>query len=109
MKTVHFLKINFLVAAAMLIAGISMSFSEKKSNTEKAPVVHYYVSNDMSAGAFRNVANWSTTDNSVPCSEEQDVRPCKITVEDGSSLSTVLAGKSNPQVLAISEGYKPAP
>lgn len=109
MKHLQFIRTHFLLAAALLIAGITMSFSGNKSDNKKAVTVHYYVSNDMSAGAFRNAANWSTTDNNVPCSEEENARPCKITVQDGTSLSSVLAGKSNPQVLAISEGYKPAP
>lgn len=113
MKTIHFLRTHILLFAAMLVAGVMMSFGTDSGpkKSDKAAVVHYYVSNDMSAGAFRTAANWSTTDNSVPCieEEEENVRPCKITVQDGTSLSTVLAGKSNPQVLAISEGYKPEP
>lgn len=107
MKTLQFLKINFMVVVALLTAGVTMSF--KMADHKPIGTVHYYVSSDMSAGAFRNVANWSTIDDKVTCGEEEDVRPCKITVQEGTSLSSVLGSKSNPQVLLISEGYKPEP
>ena len=43
------------------------------------------------------------------CSTEEPVRPCKVTVPEGSTLSSVLGSKTNSQVLAISQGYRPAP
>lgn len=95
-----------MLGIAVLTAAITMSF--KTADHKPAATVHYYVSTDMSPGAFRNVANWSTTNNSIGCVTEEDELPCKITVPEGSSLSSILASKSNPQVLVISEGYKPA-
>jgi hypothetical protein len=63
----------------------------------------------MNPGSFRNVDNWSTTNNSVGCVSEVPELPCKITLPDNVSLGTVLGSKSNAEVLDISEGYKPEP
>lgn len=84
-----------------------MSF--KMAESKNAATDYYYVSDDMSDGAFRTVAHWSTTNNSVGCVTNEDVLPCKIAVPDNTSLSSILAGKSNEQVLDISDGYKPEP
>lgn len=107
MKNFQLIKGNLMLLAALLTAGVTMSY--KMAEKKTAATVHYYVSSDMSAGAFRNVANWSTTNNSVDCVTTEDVLPCKITVPENTSLSSILAGKSNDQVLDISEGYKPEP
>lgn len=107
MKTIHFLRTHFLLAAALLTAGITLSF--KMADDKNAATVHYYVSEDMSEGAFRNTANWNTVnEDDVACGTVQ-IRPCKITVATGSSLSAVLGSKTNSQVLGISEGFKPNP
>lgn len=107
MKTLSFLKTNIMLATALLTVGITMSFKMAESNVDAT--VHYYVSEDMSEGAFRNTANWSTVnEDEVACGTVQ-IRPCKITVANGSSLSAVLGSKTNSQVLGISEGFKPNP
>lgn len=107
MKTLKFLQNNFLLAAALLTAGITMSF--KLADTKPLATTHYYVSEDMSEGAFKNTANWNTVNSDgVNCGTLQ-IRPCKITVAAGSSLGAVLGSKTNSQVLGISEGFKPNP
>lgn len=108
MKHLQFIRTHFLLAVALLTAGITMSF-KMAEDKEAAATVHYYVSEDMSEGAFRNTANWNTVnEDGVSCGTLQ-IRPCKITVATGSSLSTVLGSKTNSQVLGISEGFKPNP
>lgn len=107
MKTLSFLRTNLMLAAAILTAGITMSF--KMTENKSAATEHYYISSSMSAGAFRNVSNWSTTNSNGNCVSQLDERPCKITVPEGVALSTVLGTKSNDEVIDISEGYKLEP
>ena len=108
MKTISFLRNHFLVAIALLTAGVTMSFTmaEKKAVTD---VEYHFIGDDMDPGSFRNLANWSTTNNSVACVSEEPILPCKITLPENVSLGNVLGSKNNAEVLAISEGYKPAP
>lgn len=84
-----------------------MSF--KMADNEKAGTVHYYDSNSMIPGAFSNVANWTTTNPNEECVTIRDERPCKITVPENSTLSGLLTGKNNSQVLDISEGFQLEP
>lgn len=107
MKNITFIKSHFLVAIALLTAGVTMSF--KMADSKPLATTHYYVSEDMSEGAFKNTANWNTVNSDgVNCGTVQ-IRPCKITVATGSSLGSVLGSKTNSQVLGISEGFKPNP
>ncbi len=109
MKTLHFLRANILLLAALLIAGVVMSFSRSQNNSDKAATVYYYVSEDMNPGDFANPAHWSTSnEDGVACGSEE-IRPCKVHVPAGSSLAAVLSGKTNRQVLDISDGFKPNP
>lgn len=107
MGKIFFLRANILLIAAVLIIGIAMSFNVAKSKS--TATVHYYVSSSMSPGAFANTANWATANSNGECVTQRDERPCKITVPANSSLSAILSGKNNSQVLDISEGYKPEP
>ncbi|AZI66610.1 hypothetical protein EIB71_02455 [Kaistella daneshvariae] len=107
MKTIQFLRTHFLLAAALVIAGITMSFTMTKS--ENSPTVYHYTSSSMAPGAFSTVGNWTVGDSNDGCLSSRDVRPCKIIVPEGSTLSSVLAGKNNSEVLDISEGYLPEP
>lgn len=109
MKTIKFLKTHFLLAIVLLTAGIMLSFKmEDKAVMVKAPTIYHYVSDDMNPGAFSNVANWSTVDDEVVCGSVR-VRPCAVTIQEGSTLSAVLGTKTNTEVLDISDGFKPAP
>lgn len=109
MKTLSFFKINFMAAAALLTATLTMSFTLAEKSADHASTIHYYVSDDMTEGAFKEAANWSTAnDDEVLCGSLQ-IRPCQITVPTGSTLNATLGNKTNSQVLSISEGYKPAP
>lgn len=103
MKTLKFLQNNFLLAAALLTAGITMSF--KVAEKEAAATTYYYNSSDISANAFADVSHWATT-NAESCLTEGD-RPCRIVVQDGQTLSSMLSGKNNAQVLAIAVQRKP--
>lgn len=108
MKIITFIKTNMMLAAAILTAGATMSFTmaEKKAVVD---VEYHFIGDDMDPGSFRNPANWSTTNNSVACISEEPILPCKITLPENVSLGSVLGSKNNAEVLAISEGYKPAP
>lgn len=115
MKIIHSLKANILQIAGLLAVILTLSFtfvpskSEKFDKVETVNTVYFYASNNMSAGAFADPTNWSTTNSHGECGEPQPVRPCKITVPTGSSLSSVLSGKNNNQVLVMSQGYKSIP
>lgn len=109
MKINQFLKINAVAIAAVMFTGALMSFKVIEKKGKAVAQTFYYISNDMTANAFRDVSHWSTSTIPTDCSPEEPVRPCKVTVPDGSSLSAVLGSKTNSEVLAISEGYRPEP
>lgn len=102
MKTISFFKRHFLVAIALLTAGVTMSF---KMAEKDAATTYFYNSSDISANAFAEVSHWATT-NAESCLTEGD-RPCRIVVQDGQTLSSMLSGKNNDQVLAIAVQRKP--
>lgn len=108
MKTIKFLKTHFLLAIVLITAGITLSFKMADQAVTKSPIIYHYVSDDMTPGAFSNVANWNTVDDEVPCGSER-FRPCAITVQENNTLSAVLGTKTNDEVLNISEGFKAAP
>ena len=108
MKTIKFLRRHFFVAIALLTAGVTLSFKMAEKEEVKAPTIYHYVSDDMEEGDFKKVANWSTVDDEVQCGADR-IRPCAITVQENSTLATVLGNKTNSEVLDISEGYQPAP
>lgn len=109
MKLNQILKANAVAIAAVIFSGAVMSFKAIEKKEKAAAQTFYYISNDMSPNAFRDVSHWSTSTIPTDCSPEEPVRPCKVTVPDGSSLSAVLGSKTNSEVLAISEGYRPEP
>lgn len=105
MKIKQFLKTNVLaIAALLLFTGSIMSFTliEKKS---VLATTYFYNSADISAGAYANPSHWNTT-NASDC-ETDGERPCSIVVPDGQTLGSVLAGKTNTQVLSMSPSRKP--
>ena len=109
MKTLSFFKINFMGVVALLTVALTMSFTLAEKSADRASTIHYYVSDDMAEGSFKQASNWSTTnDDDVLCGSLQ-IRPCQITVPTGSTLNATLGNRTNSQVLSISEGYKPAP
>ncbi|MCZ2336997.1 MAG: hypothetical protein LC127_02140 [Chitinophagales bacterium] len=103
MKTLKFLKINFMLIVALLTTGITMSFKMVKE--KNASTTYFYNSNDTSSNAFAQVSHYGTT-NLEDCITEGD-RPCKIIVPEGQTLSNMLSGKNNSQVLAIASQRKP--
>lgn len=92
-----------MLAAAILTAGVTMSF--KMAEKEKAVTTYYYNSADTSSNAFADVNHWALT-NSGTCITAGD-RPCRINVPDGQTLSSMLSGKNNDQVLDIAIQRKP--
>ena len=80
-----------------------------KEKVENVNTQYFYTSSDMSAGAFAEPSHWSTTNANGECGEPQPIRPCQITVSAGNTLNSVLSGKNNNAVLAISQGYKSNP
>lgn len=114
MKIIQFLKSNILLVAGLMAIIFSLSFTYGNGEAEKIAKVdttYFYISSDMSAGAFAtpDSAHWNITNSNGECGEPDPIRPCKITVPAGSTLSSVLSGKNNIAVLAISQGYKSAP
>ena len=103
MKMKTFLKTNALAIMALLFAGSIMSFKIAEDNADST--TYFYNSEDVSTGAFANVSHWQTT-NASECENYGD-RPCSIVVPDGQTLSGVLAGKNNVQVLSMSPNRKP--
>ena len=107
MKLNSFLKTHAVAIAAIIFAGGVMSFKISKNNNVAQD--YFYNSNDMSAGAFHTVSNWTTSPGAGADCVTSGPRPCKITVATGSTLSDVLGAKTNPEVLSISSGRKLAP
>lgn len=100
MKMKTFLKTNALAIMALLFAGSIMSF--KIAEDKAADQNFYYISEDMSEGAFHNVNNWTTNESGSTGCVTSGERPCKVVVPDGNTLSSVLGTKTNAQVLDIS-------
>ncbi len=92
------LKTNLLVVAALIIAVVTMSFKMADDST-----VYHYTSNSTAAGAFATVANWA--EGAGDCGATGN-KPCEIEVPDGSSLSDLIAGKTNAQVLSINSSSR---
>lgn len=112
MKIIHLLKSNILLIAGLIAVVLTMSFTFANGKSEKVENVntqYFYTSSDMSAGAFAEPSHWSTTNANGECGEPQPIRPCQITVSAGNTLNSVLSGKNNNAVLAISQGYKSNP
>ena len=103
MKHLQFIRTHFLLAVALLTAGITMSF--EKAENKNAATTYYYNSSDVSANAFADASHWATT-NSESCLTSGE-RPCRINVPEGQTLSSMLAGKDNNQILAIAVQRKP--
>jgi hypothetical protein len=99
MKMKTFLKTNALAIMALLFAGSIMSF--KIAEDKAADQNFYYISEDMSEGAFHDVNNWTTANRKHRMCTTGE-RPCKVVVSDGNTLSSVLGTKTNAQVLDIS-------
>ncbi|MCW4452448.1 hypothetical protein OK344_09525 [Kaistella sp. BT6-1-3] len=97
MKNITFIKTNMMLAAALLTAGVIMSY--KVAEEKAAETVYYYNSNDVSEGAFATVGNWSSSIS--PSCLTSGNRPCKMVVPDGTSLSDQIGGKTNDEVLDI--------
>ena len=97
MKNITFIKTNMMLAAALLTAGVTMSF--KVAEEKAAETVYYYNSNDVSEGAFATVGNWSSSIS--PSCLTSGNRPCKMVAPDGTSLSDQIGGKTNDEVLDI--------
>ena len=97
MKHLQLIKTHFMLAAALLTAGVTMSFKVAEENA--AETVYYYNSNDVSEGAFATVGNWSSSIS--PSCLTSGNRPCKMTVPEGTSLSDQIGGKTNDEVLDI--------
>lgn len=103
MKINSFIKTNAVAIAALLFAGCVMSF--KVAEKKVAPITYYYVYSGMAAGDFAAPGHWQTAD---PGDCDTDgLKPCKIIVKDGQTLSGVLSGKDNNGVLSISLGRRP--
>ena len=60
MKMKTFLKTNALAIMALLFAGSIMSFKIAEDNA--ADQNFYYISEDMSEGAFHDVNNWTSAE-----------------------------------------------
>ncbi|KMQ71326.1 hypothetical protein [Chryseobacterium koreense] len=105
MKIRTFFNGAVLAAAGLFAAATTSSFAQKE-NGELADTTYFYISSDKSEDAFQVVSHWNVTNSNGSCGSLVPNRPCSITVPQGSTLSTVLNGMSNEEILAISSGYK---
>ena len=87
------LKLNLLLIAALVIGTVTMAFEMSGTAT-----TFHYASESTAPGAFADVNNWAQGEGN--CGPTGN-KPCDIEVSDGSSLSAMLTGKTNAQVLAI--------
>lgn len=107
MKHLQLIKTHFMLAAALLTAGVTMSF--KVADQKADDTAYFYNSDDMSEGAFHTVGNWTTSPSAEIGCVTSGVRPCKVIVPENSSLADVLGSKDNQEVLDISVNRKSAP
>ncbi len=76
------------------------SKSEQNFSTSK---VFYYISESTSEGQFRNITNWTEGNSSGHTCGLGDNKPCQITANDINDLASKLSGRSNAQVLLITD------
>ncbi len=88
-----------MMVLALVIGVATMSF--KLANEEQ--VFHYV--GDQDPGNFANPANWSPGGEPGGCEEGTNL-PCEITIEESESLSDVLQGKTNPEVITMADNTK---
>lgn len=98
MKTISFLRTNFIGVVALLMVIITMSFT--MTGTKGVDTEYEYNSASTMPGAFGNTSNWKMATSSPSC-ELTGQRPCRIVVPAGSTLVAQIGGKTNSQVLAI--------
>jgi len=111
MKTISFVKKHLIWGMALMIGVVAMSFKmsgEKATSENRAHTIYEYSSADISEGAFANPGNWIAVspENAPNCLEEGE-RPCEMRVNQNETLSGKLSGKTNAQVLVISQSRKP--
>lgn len=93
-----------MILVAFFIAASSYTLMSFKAN--QAPTTYFYNSVETDEGDFADLNHWDMIDTSNEC-QTRGERPCSITVPDGSSLSDLISGKLNDQVLSISDERKP--
>lgn len=107
-----------MLVVVLITAGITLSFKmveNRADNTAKMvenradDTPYYYISEDMSEGAFHNVSNWTSSSGGGVGCVTTGVRPCQVIVPESSTLGDVLGTKLNSEVLAISNNRKSAP
>lgn len=99
MKTKSFIKAHGMWVVALLTAGITMSF--QMAEKEAVDTIYTYNSSSTAEGEFANSSNWMVVLSTPSDCELQGTRPCNITVPEGSTLDSQIAGLTNAQVLAI--------
>lgn len=95
-------KVMGAVVAIALILTTALTFAFKAeggdNHKKQDPTTFHYISNSTAAGAFATVSNWSEGEGDCGATGN---KPCDVEVPEGSTLSAILAGKNNSQVLAI--------
>ncbi|MNJ95299.1 hypothetical protein D3C87_130090 [compost metagenome] len=108
MKKVIFSAAAFMLASTFSFAGTPETKENAKpeANTSSAQIYHY-VSNSTAPGAYANTGNWQPGPSPFDDCGTAENRPCEMTANDASDLSSKLSGKSNAQVLAITDSNRP--
>lgn len=88
-----------MMVLALVIGVATMSFKLAIDDQ----VFHY--TGAVQPGNFANPANWSPGGEPGGC-EEGTTLPCEITIGENESLSDVLQGRTNPEVLIMADNTK---
>ena len=97
---IQVLKSNILLIAGLMFVTFSMSFSNNSEKPVAADTIYTYNSTSKMEGDFANTSNWIVVSTTPSCLTT-GTRPCNIVVPSGSTLSSIIGGLTNDQVLAI--------
>ncbi len=104
---------RIVLSAAALMLTTAFSFAgtpEAKANSKTEASfaqLYHYASENTTEGQFRNTGNWLPGPSPNTDCGTADVKPCEITANDATDLASKLSGKSNSQVLMITDQNRP--
>ncbi|MDR3008615.1 MAG: hypothetical protein LBV59_11815 [Sphingobacterium sp.] len=99
-------RIVLSTAALMLTTAFSFAGTPEtkaKPETSTSATIYHYASESTATGAFANTSNWQPGPSDDPTCGFAQTKPCEMTVNDAADLASKLSGKTNAQVLLITD------
>lgn len=107
MKKVFLSASALLLATAFSFAGTPETKANAKPEANTSGTIYHYASESTATGAFANTSNWQPGPSPNQDCGLDDVKPCEMTANDATDLASKLSGKSNTQVLLITDSNRP--